>query len=154
MRGDAVPNSTETDPRASELSQTSRSRSRRRFLLTGLALVLYLAFSVVAFTRWSLLTSRDWIWIWLLGGLLSASLADLRGAARGLVLDWLPFMAMILAYDLLRGLSDGLVPQAHSRLAIDADRFMFAGHLPTVDLQRSLFHLHDAHWWDYPTWGV
>src|SRR5919197_4406439 len=110
--------------------------------LTWAGLLVYLALSGVGFLEWGLLWGHDWIWIWLLVGLLAVSLADLRGWLHGMLRDWLPFMALILAYNLLRGISDGLVPEAHSRLQIDADRFLFAGHLPTIDLQRALFPLH------------
>ena len=116
--------------------------------------LVYLAVSVLAFARWSLWTSRDLIWVWLLGGLLAASLADLKGALRGLVRDWLPFMGMIVAYDALRGLSDGFVAHAHSGLAIDADRFLFGGQLPTVVLQEHYYRLMHVHWYDYATWAV
>jgi hypothetical protein len=117
--------------------------------------VAYIALSVVAFGRWGLLTRRDWIWIWLLLGLLLISLSDLRGWVQRVLRDWVPFMAMILAYDLLRGVSDGLVAAAHTQPQIDFDRLVFAGHLPTVTLQNHLFHRHThLHWYDYATWGV
>jgi PAP2 superfamily len=130
-------------------------RSRRGRVAVSIAgLIVYLGLSVVAFARWDLLTSRDWIWVWLLGGLLAVSLADLKGAVRGVVRDWLPFMAMIVAYDLLRGISDGLVPHAHSQFQIDFDRFLFGGHLPTVVLQRALYHIRHPAWYDYATWAI
>ncbi|HYY22383.1 MAG TPA: phosphatase PAP2 family protein [Thermoleophilaceae bacterium] len=127
---------------------------RGRVAVSVAPLVVYLAFSGEVFARWSLWTSRDWIWVWLIGGLLVVSLTDLRGAVRGVVRDWLPFMAMILAYDLLRGVSDGLVPQAHSQFQIDFDRFLFDGHLPTIVLQRALYHIRHPAWYDYATWVV
>jgi membrane-associated phospholipid phosphatase len=127
---------------------------RGRVVVSVAPLVVYLAFSVEAFARWSLWTSRDWIWVWLIGGMLAVSLADLKGAVRGVVRDWLPFMAMIMAYDLLRGLSDGLVAQAHSQFQIGFDRFLFDGHLPTIVLQRALFHIRHPAWYDYATWAI
>jgi membrane-associated phospholipid phosphatase len=131
------------------------SARRRRIVLSWGGLAAYLGLSAVVFARWDLLTSQDWVWIWLLVGLLLVSLADLRGWLRGVLRDWLPFMGMILAYNLLRGISDGLVQTAHSRLQIDFDRAAFAGRLPTVALQRKFFgppgHLH---WYDYATWAV
>ena len=127
---------------------------RGRVAISIAGLVVYLAVSVVAFAQWSLWTSRDYIWLWLIGGLLAASLADLKGAVRGVVRDWLPFMGMIIGYDLLRGVSDGLVPQAHSQMAIDADRFMFGGHLPTIWLQQHYYDVLHPHWYDYATWAI
>jgi membrane-associated phospholipid phosphatase len=126
----------------------------RKHVLTWAGVAAYLVLSGAALARWHELPSRDWIWVWLLLGLLAASLADLRGGVRGIVRDWLPFMAMILAYDLLRGVSDGLVRGAHSSVQIDFDRWMFDGHLPTVVLQRGFYELHHPHWYDYATWAV
>ena len=45
----------------------------------------------------------DVLAIWLLAGLLCFSLTDLQGYFRGVILDWLPFMAILIAYDSLRG---------------------------------------------------
>jgi PAP2 superfamily len=136
-------------------SGTPRQRGRRARLLTWGGLAVYLAFSAVAFTRWNLVTRQDWLWVWLLGGLLAVSLADLRGWVRGVLRDWLPFMAIILAYDLLRGMSDSLGLVAHSQPAIAFDRFLFGGNLPTLELQHKLFPGHQPlHWYDYATWVV
>ena len=116
---------------------------------------LFLGASALVLPRWNLLTTQDGIWIWVFVGLLAVSLADLRGWLHGVLRDWLPFMAMILAYDLLRGVSDGLVASAHSQPAIDFDRFVFDGHLPTVELQKALWTGHHVlHWYDYGTWAV
>src|SRR5947209_15700122 len=46
---------------------------------------------------------RDVLAIWLLFGLLCFSLSDVRGYMRGMVVDWLPFIAILIAYDSLRG---------------------------------------------------
>ena len=146
------PSPTQASARAS-LSAGLRSR-RRRIAISVAGTVVYLGLSVLAFTRWSLWTSRDWVWVWLLGGLLAASLADLKGAVRGVIRDWLPFMGMIIGYDLLRGVSDGLVPHAHSQVAIDFDRAMFGGQLPTVVLQQHFYTLMHVHWYDYATWAI
>ena len=148
---------TETINEAQDSSQDElpRARGRRARLLTWGGLAVYLAFSVVAFTRWNLVTRQDWLWVWLLGGLLAVSLADLRGWARGILRDWLPFMAMILAYDLLRGLSDSLGIHAHAQPAIWFDEFFFGGNLPTIELQHKLFPGgQPLQWYDYATWGV
>jgi membrane-associated phospholipid phosphatase len=126
----------------------------RKPALTWAGLAAYLVLSAAVLARWRIFPSTDWIWVWLLLGLVAASVADLRTGMRGIVRDWLPFMAMILAYDLLRGVSDGFVPTAHSSLQIDFDRLLFGGHLPTVVLQRAFYDLHHVRWYDYVTWAV
>jgi hypothetical protein len=78
----------------------------REPLLDLLPLGLYLAGSVLAFRRWGLPFRDDWTWVWVLGGVLVASLRQLRRWLRGLVVDWLPFVAALMAYDLVRGVSD------------------------------------------------
>ena len=97
--------------------------------------------------RWGLVVlMRDWLWVWILGFLLAISLTDLRRYARGVLVDWLPFVGIIVGYDLLRGMADPSVEQAHYVQQLDAERFLFGGTLPTQWLQDRL--------WDYPANGV
>ena len=95
---------------------------------------------------------RDVIAIWLLFGLLCFSLADLRGYARGVVFEWLPFIAILIAYDSLRGTA-GHVFGVHYLPQLQVDRALFGGTAPTVTLQRWLWHGH-AVWYDVIPWGV
>jgi hypothetical protein len=144
-----------TVTRESPESELPQTRSPRARLLTWAGLAFYAAFSVFAFVRWDLVRRQDWLWVWLFGGLLAVSLADIRGWARGMLRDWLPFMGMILAYDILRGLSDSLGIHAHAQPAIWFDKLLFGGNLPTVELQQKLFPGgQPLQWYDYATWGV
>jgi hypothetical protein len=144
-----------TVTRDSPESEPPQTRSPRARLLTWAGLAAYGAFSVFAFVRWNLVTRQDWLWLWLLGGLLAVSLADLRGAFRGILRDWLPFMAMILAYDVLRGHADSLGIHAHAQPAIWFDKLLLGGNLPTVELQHKLFPGgQPLQWYDYATWVV
>jgi hypothetical protein len=94
---------------------------------------------------------RDLLAIWLLLGLLCFSLSDVRGWARGVVLEWLPFIGLLVAYDSLRG-SASHVFSVHYLPQIDVDRWLF-GAVPTVSLQHWLWNGHVV-WWDVIFWGV
>ncbi len=93
-----------------------------------------------------------------LGGIATAcaaSRAGLRRVAIGFALDWLPFAAMLALYDLIRGYADGLWLPAHAWPQIEFDRVFGLGSVPTVWLQRHLWH-GGAHlrWYDYGAWSV
>jgi hypothetical protein len=94
---------------------------------------------------------RDLLAIWLLLGLLCFSLSDIRAWARGVVLEWLPFIGLLIAYDSLRG-SAGHVFGVHYLPQIDVDRWLFGG-VPTVSLQHWLWSGHVV-WWDVIFWAV
>ena len=71
------------------------------------------------------------IFLWVLVGLLAVSAADLRGWARGVIVDWLPFFAMLFAYDLLRGrVGNDPLFAPHVTAADQVDEFLFSGSVP------------------------
>ena len=76
-----------------------------------------------------------------------------RTFVRG-VRDWLPLAAILLAYVILHALGDNLAPLAHVNPQLAFDKAVFGGVVPTVRLQRELWHDGDLHWWDYATWLV
>jgi hypothetical protein len=94
---------------------------------------------------------RDLLAIWVLLGLLCFSLSDVRGWARGVVLEWLPFIGLLIAYDSLRGSASHLFG-VHYLPQIDVDKFLFGG-VPTVSLQHWLWSGHVV-WWDVIFWGT
>jgi hypothetical protein len=99
--------------------------------------------------------ARDRLLLWIVLGLLALSTTNLGGWVRGVVLEWLPFAVVLWAYDLLRGLADGLLFAAHFRPQIDADRLLFAGAVPAVWLQEQLWHgSSQLRWYDYAAWAV
>ncbi|MGH3523532.1 MAG: phosphatase PAP2 family protein, partial [Mycobacterium sp.] len=61
--------------------------------------------------------------------------------------DFLPFAAVLIAYDYLRGLSDKLGMPTWWQPQIDVDRFLFFGKEPTVWLQEHLKLPHPP-WWE------
>lgn len=95
---------------------------------------------------------RDVVAAWVLLGLLCFSLTDLRGYARGVVVDWLPFIAILIGYDTLRGTAGHLFG-VHYLPQLEVDRALFGGTAPTVTLQRWLWHGRVV-WYDMIPWGV
>ncbi|SOD98814.1 phosphatase PAP2 family protein [Blastococcus haudaquaticus] len=81
---------------------------------------------------------------WVVAGL--AVLAVVDGVRRlgRLLADWLPLVALLLAYDASRGLADGFGAPVHVTEPAAADRWLGAGNLPTVVLQAHW----DAAWWE------
>jgi PAP2 superfamily len=99
--------------------------------------------------------SRDRLMMWILLGLLAFSLTNLRGWVQSVVLEWLPFAAILWAYDLLRGQADGLLFEAHVLPQLRADEVLFGGTAPTVTLQDWLWDgFAQIHWYDYFAWLV
>ncbi len=64
--------------------------------------------------------------------------------ARRYLLDFVPFAALLLTYQECRGLAHALRPHPYYLPQLDADKFLFGGHVPTVALQNWLWsgHLH------------
>lgn len=98
---------------------------------------------------------RDRLLLWAGLGLVACSLHRFRREAPALAVDWLPFAAILLAYDFLRGRADDLGARAHTWPQLLFDQDVFGGVTPTVWLQRSLYHGPDAlRWYDYGAWAV
>jgi membrane-associated phospholipid phosphatase len=128
--------------------------SRRARLATLAAVLLFIAGTVAAVATQGLELSYDWLFVWLLLGLLALSLTDVKRWARGVIFDWLPFAAFLLAYDLARGVADNTGIAPHTSIGIDFDRALFGHTIPTNWLQDRLFNMYHAHWYDYVTFFV
>jgi len=127
--------------------------SARRNAFIGLGLYVVATVALISFT--GLLLARETIFLWLLVGLLAVSVADVRGFARGVIFDWLPFYAILVGYDLLRGfVGNNPLFAPHFLPQIDADKFLFAGSVPTVWLQERLYEIGQLPWYDVFSWAV
>ena len=124
----------------------------RRLRRTVLIPATFIVASVVLFVLVGIPYKRDLLAVWLLLGLLCFSLADLRGYARGVVLEWLPFLGLLIAYDSLRGSAAHLFG-VHYLPQLDVDKALFGGTPPTVTLQHWLWHGHVV-WFDVVFWAV
>jgi membrane-associated phospholipid phosphatase len=125
-----------------------RSDRRRARALTAIGLGVFVVATVVLVWTQGLILSRDWLFGWLLLGLLAVSLADPLRWARSVLVDWLPLMAVLLCYDLSLPVRQWLGIQPHIWPQLDADRIVF-GELPTVALQRWLYTPGTVHWYEY-----
>lgn len=67
---------------------------------------------------------------------------------RQFLLDWVPFLFILISYDFLRSLSDKLNPRVHFVEGIFADKSFF-GEVPTLTLQRMFYHAGTLHWYDW-----
>ena len=125
----------------------------RRASLIGLLLFCVASAMLIAVN--GVMLSRDLIFLWVLVGLLAVSAADVRGWARGVIYDWLPFFAALFAYDLLRGLA-GSHPlfDPHVMPQIRADEVLFGGSVPAVSLQERFYDVGQIHPWDLAAWAV
>jgi membrane-associated phospholipid phosphatase len=85
--------------------------------------------------------------------MIAFSATNLRKRVPRLVVDWGPFVALLLIYDLLRGFADGLVFHAREVPQIRLETALFGTPAPTVWLQSHLWHgANDIRWWDYVSW--
>ena len=64
--------------------------------------------------------------------------AILLGRGRLFLRDWLPFLVLLLAYELMRGMADDAGLPLHAEDLATADRLLFGGALPPQVLQDAL----------------
>ena len=111
------------------MNATDATRSRLaspttlRILRWGGPAVWLAAFAIFWLER-GLPLSRDMLVMWILLGLLALSLTNVKGWVRSVVLEWLPFLAILWVYDLLRGQADGLFFQAYVLPQLRADEIL------------------------------
>ena len=90
--------------------------------------------------------------VWIVAGIVAAKVGrPLRELAR-VLLDWTPFIGLLLAYDFTRGVADTFGAPVHVLGPVRADEVMFApllhGQVPTVWLQDQLYDPTTVSWWE------
>ena len=155
---DALPTEAASPWRTATLGQ----RARRRRLLLGVTVLF-----VVVSAGFGFPTGREVLTGWVLAYLYAACAGQTRVWARVVLRDWLPLIAVLFLYDVLRGAAKNVgahlarlptlhlspfepavTGQAHLDEPIAADRALFGGHVPTVWLQDHLYSPGVVHWWD------
>ena len=64
------------------------------------------------------------------------------------VLDWLPFTAVLMVYDISRGLATSVDMPLHESDIVTAEKWLFGGNIPTVWLQDHFYDPGVVHWYD------
>jgi hypothetical protein len=117
---------------------THRRRGLRRLLCAGL-LAVFVGTCLVT----GLPTDRLVLLGWVLAALAVQALGRGRMALVRMLADWVPLVALLMLYDLSRGLADGLGVAVHVTELAAVDRWLGDGVLPTVWLQEHW----GAAWW-------
>jgi membrane-associated phospholipid phosphatase len=111
------------------------------------ALGLYVVALVAWSARYGIPVQRELVILWTCGALACVSIGRPPRDILQLVLDWLPIVAVLWAYDITRGAADSFGIGVHYHPMIDFDRAVF-GEVPTVWLQQQLYEPHAIRWWD------
>lgn len=88
-----------------------------------------------------IISPTRYLFVLLLGGLLVRR-------ARTFILDWIPFVFVLVSYDFIRGLVPRLIFEIHFTEMIRFDQRLFHI-LPTQTLQARFFHPNTLAWYDY-----
>ncbi|MFD8597596.1 phosphatase PAP2 family protein [Kitasatospora sp. NPDC059646] len=138
----------------------ARSRSMALHLLTRLR-PRHLAWPLFALAFWRYLAvyglpyANDVVFLWLIAALVAASVHS--GGRKGwlyVLRDWVPVMAVVWAYSLLRGYGAHTPWRPHYAPQIAFDEVLGLGETWTVRLQHLLYHPGQPQWYDYAVVGV
>ena len=112
------------------------------------ALGLYFVSLVAWSAHYGIPVQRELVIAWTCGALACVSLGRHPRQIVQLILDWLPLVVVLSAYDFTRGAADSLGVGVHVHPMIDFDRFLFFGTTPTEWLQARLDQPGVIHWWN------
>ena len=136
--------------RAPALKEEKKAPGWRSHWAIRIALpAIYLLGTAVAVDRIGLPYSQDWIFVWIVGLLLVLSIGESQRSFQRLLRDWLPIIAALLAYDLLRGVADGNAFPIHWGAPVHVDQVLGLGQAPTIRLQDAIYTPGHLHFWDY-----
>lgn len=145
-------------------TEAAQARRRRMFLAVGVLFTVVTAF-------FGFPTGREVVTAWVLLVLLAACGGDVRVWRHSVLHDWAPLLAVLFAYDFLRGQANELgariwdlpaldngktgadgTDHAHVLPQLRADEVLFGwltgGEVPTVWLQDRLYVPGDVQWYD------
>lgn len=117
-------------------------------LVRRMAYSAYFAVLAWVTVAYGLPTSRVALAMIIMVGLGLTSIGRGWRAAVQVVVDWLPFTAVLLLYDRTRGVADGLGISLHEQDVLSAEKWLFGGTEPTLWLQQQLYDAAHVHWYD------
>ncbi len=112
------------------------------------ALALYFVSLIAWSVHYGVPVQRELVIAWVCGALACNSIGRHPREILQIVVDWLPIVIVLCAYDLTRGAADSLGIGVHVHPMIDFDRFLFFGETPTEWLQARLYEPGVVNWWD------
>ncbi|SIR62631.1 phosphatase PAP2 family protein [Williamsia sterculiae] len=135
------------DPRSTEVAHRP-SWVRNPTWWRRIALVVWAVAVVAMFVHNGVSMDRTGLLVFLCSGLAAASIG--RRRIITVVVDWLPFAAVLVLYDQTRNVAQWMGMPTQWWLAVAADRHLFGGVEPTLWLQQ---HLKEATppWWEIIT---
>jgi PAP2 superfamily len=133
------------NPAAPERAATAMARWR--MLRTG-SLCAYSGLVIWTIDARGVPFDREAVLAWVCGCLVLVNLGRPWRQGLQVVLDWLPVLAVMLVYDLVRGAADDAGTTVHYRPQLDADRALFGGTVPSVWLQDRFYDGGPPEWWE------
>lgn len=123
--------------------------------MIGAILAVYLLFAAAVYLWRGIYFTPDLPDSWAIFLLLGAIVI---GRWKSFLWDWVPLIALLFGYEMLRGfigssvikgdILAGQPSMVHLHGLIRADRWLFFGHVPTVWLQEKLYQEGVVHWYD------
>lgn len=122
--------------------------SNRRRQLGRVAVAVWATALIVFCLRYGFPFDRAYQTLWILSGLLAASISRPWRRVARIFVDWVPFIAILYLYDYSRGAADLLGRPVQVQGPILWDRALFLGADPTVWMQQTFYDPETVRWWD------
>ena len=119
--------------------QATDFRFRHWLAVRRTAVVLYFVGLIVWSAEYGIPVQRELVILWTVGALACASIGRHPRQIVQLVLDWLPMVLVLVAYDFTRGAADSWGIGTHYLPMIDFDKALFGGETPTEWLQAHMY---------------
>ena len=94
---------------------------------------------------------REQVLAWVMAALAVVAFAGPKRRLTQVVTDWLPFLVVLVIYDYSRGWAAGAGFPLQWTPQLEADRFLFGGHVPSVWLQDRFLDPLEVQWWEVVT---
>ncbi len=131
---------------AGEIDSAASGIPWRAVRLTALAGYIATLVTIVLVT--GVPTGRQTIAVIIVAGLAISTLGKGWHRLARVVLDWLPFTLVLIAYDKTRAVADAIGMPLHERDIVHAEKWLCFGTVPTVWLQDHLYDPAHVHWYD------